>query len=65
MVFARTVKRSFHFGIMIDYDKFYDEACDLADMQYEAVKDGKSEEAKELQLAFEQSLFVYRLLKAA
>lgn len=49
---------------MIDYDRYWDEACDLCDMQYEAVKDGKSEEAKELQVAFEQSLFVYRLLKA-
>lgn len=50
---------------MIDCAKYWDECWDLCDMQYEAVKDGKSEEAKELKLAFEQSLFVYRLLKAA
>lgn len=52
---------------MIDYEKYYLEASDLCEMQYQAAKEfgWNSKESQELQEAFEQSFFLYRLLKAA
>lgn len=52
---------------MLDYDRYWDEACDLLERHYQAVTElgFDSNEAKQLNVAFEQSLFIFNLLRAA